>query len=920
MRGWGSAFRIARREAGRHRWRSVLVALLVLLPVFATTVGAVLWNSSQLDGQDTVERTMGAADARIRAVGGEVHQGPFPFHTWYDGAAATSEGGTPTPAPTEADLRRALGDDVRLLPVWLSSRYYGDDGSLTHYRVGDRSFDVAYRVVDLADPLARGLAILLDGDLPAADGEIAVSREMVAQGVEIGTKLQTRLRPEPFTVTGVVEDASQNSAPVIIAAPFAGQPATQQGEWLVGPAEGADPDAARIEAAQVRTLNAAGFVVASRAVAESPEGNDNHGFLYGYEDSGPASEEDVAAVVLVVTMAVIQIALLAGPAFAVTARQQARTVALMSINGATAAQARRVVLAAALLLGGTAAVVGAALGVAASHWALPIVEERSSAAWAGVQVPWGLVVLTAVAGLLAALLAAVVPAHLASRQDPVAVMNGRRSDKVSSQRTLRSALFGTALVLLGVTMMSVSVTSNGSTGMIVLMTLAVVVTTLGMVVVAPAVVALVARVAGGASFVARYTSRDAVRHRSRTVPAVAAVAATVGGVIAVGTAWSTEASRGWDDGWQPPPGQATIERNVAWWDAEAAARAESDWAGLEDTLAEVVPGADVRRTSVLFGSSHGWGHDQWFLSPATDRAALERAAARDDEAERTTDGEVEPEATFARVQEMGFGEAVVADSSEGAGLDDSVAAEVDAALAAGKVVQLLEVNAPGAAGPATLVHREVTDGVRTFDAVIEVDAVTVPAPWSDGARGSLFVPTSVAAEHDLTVVGVSAKVDGITGPEHGDRLAKAVRELDDGFYVEVERSPDYSLGETTVVLLVLAALGTLLMLIGTLSATLLALADADNDLAVLSSVGADPKARRRVAAGYALLIAGVGAVLGVVVGIVPGIAAGADMYGLGAVRLPWELMGLVVVVVPLFTAAVVGLFTRARMPVARRVA
>ena len=83
----------------------------------------------------------------------------------------------------------------------------------------------------------------------------------------------------------------------------------------------------------------------------------------------------------------------------------------------------------------------------------------------------------------------------------------------------------------------------------------------------------------------------------------------------------------------------------------------------------------------------------------------------------------------------------------------------------------------------------------------------------------------------------------------------------DGTYFYVERGyerPD----EALIVLLVLGALGGVLMLGGTLTATFLALSDARPDLATLSAVGAAPRARRRVAAAYALVVGVVGAVLG----------------------------------------------------------
>ena len=55
-----------------------------------------------------------------------------------------------------------------------------------------------------------------------------------------------------------------------------------------------------------------------------------------------------------------------------------------------------------------------------------------------------------------------------------------------------------------------------------------------MILLVPVVVALLARLARRLPLVVRYALRDASRHRTRTVPAVAAVAATVAGVVALG--------------------------------------------------------------------------------------------------------------------------------------------------------------------------------------------------------------------------------------------------------------------------------------------------------------------------------------------------------------------------------------------------
>jgi putative ABC transport system permease protein len=122
-----------------------------------------------------------------------------------------------------------------------------------------------------------------------------------------------------------------------------------------------------------------------------------------------------------------------------------------------------------------------------------------------------------------------------------------------------------------------------------------------------------------------------------------------------------------------------------------------------------------------------------------------------------------------------------------------------------------------------------------------------------------------------------------------------------------------------------------LMLGGTLTATFLALSDARPDLATLAAVGAAPRTRRRVAGSYALVVGFVGALLGAVVGFIPGIAITwpltyqpADYLGSSGMAsgpyldVPWLLVVGLVLVLPLLTAAIVGLSARASLPLVTR--
>ena len=135
-------------------------------------------------------------------------------------------------------------------------------------------------------------------------------------------------------------------------------------------------------------------------------------------------------------------------------------------------------------------------------------------------------------------------------------------------------------------------------------------------------------------------------------------------------------------------------------------------------------------------------------------------------------------------------------------------------------------------------------------------------------------------------------------------------------------------------LAILFALGGVLMLGGTLTATFLALSDARPDLATLSAVGAAPRTRRGVAAAYALVVGFVGALLGAAVGFIPGIAitypltstswaaGGLDARGNALpshfIDVPWTLVIGLVVVLPLLTALIVGLTARSRLPLVAR--
>ena len=177
---------------------------------------------------------------------------------------------------------------------------------------------------------------------------------------------------------------------------------------------------------------------------------------------------------------------------------------------------------------------------------MPLVQRFSSKWFGPFDVPWPHLVGIAAFGLLSALLAAVVPgldrrrARTSSRCSPAAAATAAPS--------LRSPVLGVVLLGAGVAgggvrrarhAAAASTSSPAPRSWPVL----------GMILLVPVVVVGLARLSRRLPLTLRYAVRDAARHRTRTVPAVAAVAATVAGVVALGIA--NDQRRG------PEPGGAT---------------------------------------------------------------------------------------------------------------------------------------------------------------------------------------------------------------------------------------------------------------------------------------------------------------------------------------------------------------------------
>ncbi|GAB3997995.1 FtsX-like permease family protein [Nocardioides marmoraquaticus] len=874
--GWSLPLRLARRDALRARGRSLLVLVMIGLPVLAVTAAAVVLSTSDVRGAEDVDRRIGAAQAEVVSEPGvtQVWQGADTSQAGWG-----SEGDGSSPALRASQVERLLGGDRPTTRVESGAvRLVTDDG-VTSAEATE---------TDLEDPLTQGLFRLVSGRWPTSADEIVVNQAVLDEGYAVGDRLRVpdEGRPTPVVV-GVAESTTLRSAPVV-AGPLGstGLEPSPSRTWLVG----GDP----VTWSDVRRLNDAGAVVTSRAVLLDPPSQAE--LPPEARSTGESDPTTMAVLALVVAMVVLEVTLLAGPAFAVGARRQSRTLALLVASGGTPRQARRVVLATAVVLGGVAAAAGAVAGLVTAVALLPVLQ-RFSGTWFGpFDVPWLLLGGVAALGLVAALLVALAPAVLASRQDVVAVLAGRRGEPRPSRR---SPVIGAVLLGLGVAAALVGALEPGREAVIAV---AGAVSVVGMVLLVPLVLSWLGRLAGRLPLVLRYAVRDAARQRTRTAPAVAAVAATVAAVVALGIGASSDAREN-EATYLPSLAAGAGVLTVGAFDVRDLQR--TDWDAVRALAGRVVPGAtltDVRG----FTDPNGY-------------------------AEVTG-----PDGTAPLLSSYGSGlgsDVLVGAAAIDAvpGLDDAQRDEIRRSLAAGRSIVFADEvprrDAPGG-DEATLRLDRIDDATGEARPVAEA---TFPATYlgTAGPAGAQAVLTpEVAAElgQPARTVGVLMTGTDIS-PAQEETLAEAMSAASEYGGVFVERGYQDD-DEVVVLLAVLFALGAVLVLGGTLTATSLALSDARPDLATLAAVGASPRTRRSIAASYALVVGLVGAVLGAVVGAIPGFAIAVPLtstdYGPAPtgpyLDVPWLLLGGLVVVLPLLTAAVVLVTSRARLPLVARAA
>ncbi|MFF5283345.1 FtsX-like permease family protein [Streptomyces sp. NPDC013171] len=947
---WRAAIRIARRDAWRSKGRSALVLAMIALPILGVSALDLTYRSSQLSPAEKLERTIGAADARFsdaQVNGVPIFQDPAgEMHT-------TVKDYEDEPWPSGST------DVTKAIPA--GSTVLTDGSGSAKLTTAHGLLGAEVRELKASDPIARGIMTLLEGRFPEKNDEVmATSHFLESSGLSIGATLSARNFDRPYRIVGSYELPDSlttdqvNALPGAFLAPYAkavekaGLPAPDlSASYLVRKSGGFTWNT-------VKEINTRGVAVVSRAVLLDPPAesevplNQKEGFR-GYETSSEASAADLASLATVVGLAMLEICLLAGPAFAVGARRSRRQLGLVGANGGARSHIRAIVLSGGLVIGVAAAVTGIVLALVLTLVLEPVLEDAMGQRFGAFDIRPLELLGIALLAVLTGLLAAVVPAFTASRQTVLASLTGRRGVRRSSRVLpvigLVALLIGGAVALFG------SMVSQ----QVVLVAAGSALAELGVVAMTPALVGLFGRTGRWLPLSPRLALRDAVRNRGRTAPAVAAVLAAVAGTVAVSTYMASREAQN----------RAGYEATLPYGVAAAFVQEEGgrDAPAVRDAVQRNFPvdvRADVARISVgkpgcapWGGEGAGCGRYEVVVPPANECPLYASVPGGGDPAEKYT-----PEQRRKLVTEdwrckesassgmyVSDGGLLIGDASllKVLGVDDPA---TEKALADGRIVAF---NRTLVDGKGTIGIKQITDIAAADKAsqegrpapgkVSTLPAYLVPGEKKSYGLQALMTPaTAKAAGLSTAPLGLYVSTERLPDSEQRQKLDSDLAKL--GGNVELHLEEGF-VNEYGIVLLALAVFAGLVTIGAAGIATGLAQADAEADLKTLAAVGAPPRVRRTLSGFQCGVVAAMGVILGSAAGLLPAVGLrlteerdelryyeqnlaegwSGDLTPPDVpIVIPWETLAGLLVAVPLGAALLAALVTRSRGALARRAA
>ncbi|MFC6357172.1 FtsX-like permease family protein [Luethyella okanaganae] len=565
---WQPALRLARRDAARHRARTILATLLVALPVTALVTGTALTQSAPLAREAALAGIPDGVQAVVTATA--VPRTGMPFPQLPEGTPGPWMDDFEQEPAGEDELAALLPGRDRLLPYWNSPRLLATTG--TELKAGQEAeagtgtvgdFDLAaVSTASLQEAGGEALALMLPrverGAAPTNATEAVITSALadrldIAVGDvvtfvappstgwystdgRIGDVIQDSQRA--YQVSGIVADDAQRVwAPEgWISRMATADPAGVDGHWLI---VGDEP----VSWEHARAINLIQAFAVSRHVLENYPAA---GELYPVAVDAGAVLLQIVSVVLAGTVGALLVLFLVTPAFAVSTDQARRTLGLAAAVGGAPADLRRIITAQGLVIGLAGGTLGAVAGTATALLAgRALLPDRDLLA----HFPWWIVPVAIGMAALLGVVATLLPARSASRLRPVDALKDHatpRSHRVGSHGAMLRRLAEiagpialAAAIACGAWSLALPSgvepgyispgappTSSSGLGLLLLLA-TVVLTIVGLLLSARAITTLGARFAGRLPIAFRLALRDAADHRSRFLPAATGVLVAV---------------------------------------------------------------------------------------------------------------------------------------------------------------------------------------------------------------------------------------------------------------------------------------------------------------------------------------------------------------------------------------------------------
>lgn len=853
----GVAARLAVRSVRSAPGRSALIAAMIALPVAGAVLAGLVHASEQPTHTELVTTELGRAQARL-----EVRSTPDSTAVQDPVTGFLSNAADGTTSTTYRSPASALPAGTRIVPIF-------DAAVTTRTATGVGSLQAV--VGEAWDPIFTGRWTVVAGARPTRVGEVMLTRAaMTRLDARIGSTVDL-LQPvaRTATVTGVIDDRVN---PADVAEVFGtaatlgtGDPGLQGTSYYL-------PDHP-VSWTDVQRLNRLGITAISREVVLDPPPTPD---LVARNQGGASGAALLAAVIAVgVAFVLFEVVLLAGAAFAVTARQQQRWLAVVASVGGDRRALVRIVTGAGVAIGLVGGVIGAGVGLAAGSVVMAVTANGSATLYYGWHFPVVAVVLAIAVAVLAGWLSALLPARAAAKADVLAALRGARKPAPGRRRApilgLVVVAVGAVLTLSGGGMLAAGATTEidptGRGFAIGLLVAGPILMQLGALLAVRLVLSGLARITAPLGVGVRLASRDLARNRGRSVPAVAAIMATVFvGIFVMCLTGASSALAARQYQWAANIGQVPTQLRYFGDGDQDVATHVTDTAAATAAMRTALGPGDIR---MIRGVPDAMSAGEDSASTSTKLTPVLATSCGNCDAASPYVGSLDGAGSHLFVGSAADVSAVLGhplSSAARASLEDGGAVVVHHTyLQRGTIVidwwtpkQLSAGDQFGGTGHPTKVDR--------VPAV--ADYPTHELPY--GA----FVSPATAARLGLPTIPTTVLATPRTLPTQAqlDDLASRLGTLQNnpsGVYVTVERGPQ----DPTQQVGWIAALACAVIVVAAAGAAV-GLSRIDNrpDADTLAAVGAPPAVQRRTAFWLALIVGGTGALVGGGLALIPAVA------------------------------------------------